>query len=125
MCGSFAGFVGSLVGNPADLILVRIQADSRQPIAERRNYTSFFNAFGRIIKEEGFTALWRGATPTVIRAMVLNLVMLASYDEIKERLNKSLGRTKDEVDVRLTYFTFLKKCERNLWSAVSLVKSSF
>lgn len=107
ICGSFAGFVGSLVGNPADLILIRIQADSRLPVEQRRNYNGFFNAFGRIIKEEGVLALWRGATPTVIRAMVLNLAMLASYDEIKERLNKTLGRNKDELDVRLAYFCFI------------------
>lgn len=89
------------MGNPADLILVRIQADSRLPVEKRRNYKNAFNAFSRIVSEEGPLALWRGATPTVIRAMALNLAMLASYDEVKERLNKALGRTKDELDVRL------------------------
>jgi hypothetical protein len=28
-----AGFVGSLVGNPADLALVRMQADARLPLS--------------------------------------------------------------------------------------------
>jgi solute carrier family 25 oxoglutarate transporter 11 len=72
-----------LVGNPADLALIRMQADSRLPVEERRNYSSVGNAFSRIVKEEGFSALWRGATPTVIRAIVLNLAMLSSYDEVK------------------------------------------
>lgn len=76
----FAGFIGSLVGNPADLALVRMQADARLPPAERRNYKNVFDAFGRIVKDEGFFSLWRGATPTVIRAVVLNLAMLSSYD---------------------------------------------
>jgi len=49
-CASFAGFVGSLVGNPADLALIRMQADSRLPLSERRNYTSVGNAFSRITK---------------------------------------------------------------------------
>jgi len=49
-CASFAGFVGSLVGNPADLALIRMQADSRLPLNERRNYTSVGNAFSRITK---------------------------------------------------------------------------
>lgn len=79
----FAGFVGSLVGNPADLILVRMQADKRLPPAQRRNYTSTFNAFTTIVKDEGVLGLWRGATPTVVRAVVLNLAMLATYDEAK------------------------------------------
>lgn len=32
--------------------------------------------------------MWKGATPTVVRAMSLNLGMLVSYDESKERLEK-------------------------------------
>ncbi len=32
--------------------------------------------------------MWKGATPTVVRAMALNLGMLVSYDESKERLEK-------------------------------------
>jgi solute carrier family 25 oxoglutarate transporter 11 len=82
-CGLLAGFIGSLAGNPPDLALVRMQADFRLPPEERRNYKNVVDAFRRIIKEEGFFALWRGATPTVIRGVVLNLAMLASYDEVK------------------------------------------
>lgn len=60
-----------------------MQADARLPEAERRNYKNVVDAFRRIIKDEGVAALWRGATPTVIRAIVLNLAMLSSYDEVK------------------------------------------
>jgi hypothetical protein len=45
-----AGFVGSLVGNPADLALIRMQADARLPVAERRNYKNVVDAFKRITK---------------------------------------------------------------------------
>lgn len=51
--GMMAGAVGSFVGNPCELILIRMTADGRLPVAERRNYTHFFNAFARIAKEEG------------------------------------------------------------------------
>ena len=85
-CGAFAGFIGSLFGNPPDLALVRMQADNQLPVNERRNYKNVFDAFARITKEEGILGLWRGATPTIIRAVVLNLAMLASYDEVKEKL---------------------------------------
>jgi len=53
-----------------------------------------FDAFSRIVSEEGVTALWRGCIPTVVRAVSLNMGMLGPYDEIKEKLNNYFG-TKD------------------------------
>ena len=38
------------------------------------------------MKEEGVPSLWRGCVPTVVRAMSLNLGMLAPFTEVKERL---------------------------------------
>jgi len=88
----FAGAFGSFVGNPFDLALVRMQSDSTLPLAERRNYTNVFNAFSRIVSEEGILACWNGSLPTMLRAMSLNVAMLVSYDETKERLNAYLGK---------------------------------
>ncbi|CAK82304.1 unnamed protein product (macronuclear) [Paramecium tetraurelia] len=99
-CSIVAGFLGSLAGNPADLALVRIQADSTLPVEERRGYKNVFDAFYKIVKDEGVVALWRGSTPTVIRAIVINVAMLGPYDEIKEQLNHYFG-TKDTQQTRL------------------------
>eukprot|EP00899_Mesostigma_viride_P013004 jgi/Mesvir1/21704/Mv04123-RA.1 len=82
--GLTAGALGALVGNPADLSLIRMQADSMLPPAQRRNYTNAFQAMGRIVKDEGVLALWKGAGPTVSRAMALNMGMMASFDQTKE-----------------------------------------
>ena len=78
-----------------------MQADKRLPIAERRNYTGTFNALTRIVSDEGVLGLWRGATPTVIRAMVLNLAMLATYDEAKEQILKILDSKEETLNVRM------------------------
>lgn len=78
--------MGALAGNPPDLALVRMQADNQLPVAERRNYKNVVDAFVRISREEGVLGLWRGATPTIIRACVLNLAMLSTYDHAKEYL---------------------------------------
>lgn len=99
--GLISGIIGSSIGNPADLCLVRMQADSLLPVAQRRNYTGFFNAISTIIKEEGFKTLWRGCIPTVARGTVINVVMLVTYDEIKEKLNK-LTSHPDSLSVRMT-----------------------
>ena len=98
--GLTAGFIGSLVGNPADLILIRLQSDANLPPDRRRNYRNFGDAFSRIIKEEGVLSLWRGSGPTIVRAMVLNLGMLGPFDEVKERLNRWNGK-KDCLQNRL------------------------
>lgn len=91
-CSLIAGGLGSFVGTPCDLVLVRMQADSTLPEAERRNYKNVFDAFKRIVSEEGVTSLWSGFGPTVLRAMALNVAMLVTYDEAKERLTKIYGK---------------------------------
>ena len=65
-------------------------ADGNLPPAERRNYTSVFNALTRIIKEEGVTTLWRGATPTIARAIVVNAAQLGTYSQAKESAKKMM-----------------------------------
>lgn len=81
-----AGCLGSFVGNPMDLSLVRMQADSTLPEAERRNYTSVLDALKRTAAEEGVPALWKGAVATMARASALNMAMLISYDTVREKL---------------------------------------
>eukprot|EP00761_Pharyngomonas_kirbyi_P012188 gb/GECH01012215.1/.p1 GENE.gb/GECH01012215.1/~~gb/GECH01012215.1/.p1 ORF type:complete len:317 (+),score=78.65 gb/GECH01012215.1/:1-951(+) len=84
--GMGAGAIGAAAGNPADLIMVRMQADKRLPPESRRNYTSVFNGWMRVIREEGVLQLWRGCSPTVIRAMFVTAGQLSSYDQIKQSL---------------------------------------
>jgi len=90
-CSLTAGGLGSFIGNPCDLALVRMQADATLPEAERRNYKNVFDAFSRTLAEEGVTGLWRGSVPTMMRASSLNIAMLVSYEEVKERLTALYG----------------------------------
>ncbi|KAF7992689.1 hypothetical protein HCN44_005033 [Aphidius gifuensis] len=84
--GMAAGSVGAFVGTPAEVALIRMTADGRLPISERRMYKNVFDALFRIIKEEGVLTLWRGAIPTMGRAMVVNAAQLASYSQAKQAL---------------------------------------
>lgn len=86
VAGLAAGGLGAFVGNPADLTLLRMQADSTLPPEQRRNYKGIADAFTRIVREDGIVGLFRGATPTIVRAMALNMGMLASNDQAKEAL---------------------------------------
>lgn len=91
--GLLAGGIGAAVGNPADVAMVRMQADGRLPPAQRRNYKSVVDAITRMSKDEGVTSLWRGSSLTVNRAMLVTASQLASYDQFKEMiLEKGLMR---------------------------------
>lgn len=90
--GLTAGGLAAMVGNPADLALIRMQSDGLKPLAQRANYSSVFDALMRITRAEGIGALWAGATPTVVRAMALNFGQLAFFSEAKTRLkDTSIG----------------------------------
>jgi len=77
-----------MVGNPADLALIRMQSDGLKPKDKRANYRSVFDALKRIAGTEGIGALWAGASPTVIRAMALNFGQLSFFAESKSQLKK-------------------------------------
>ncbi|AEO59019.1 hypothetical protein MYCTH_2306903 [Thermothelomyces thermophilus ATCC 42464] len=86
--GLAAGGLAAMVGNPADLALIRMQSDGLKPVAERKNYKSVIDALVSIAKSEGIGALWAGAAPTVVRAMALNFGQLAFFSEAKARLKE-------------------------------------
>ena len=82
-----SGAVGSVIGNPADLSLIRMQSDNNLPHNERRNYKNVFEALIRIVKEEGIFTLWRGSFPTVVRAMAMNFSLLVPFEGVKKLLS--------------------------------------
>ncbi|XP_070561717.1 mitochondrial 2-oxoglutarate/malate carrier protein-like [Ptychodera flava] len=86
LLGMASGGIAAMVGTPAEISLIRMTADGRLPPEQRRAYKNVFDALYRIIKEEGILTCWRGATPTVARAMVVNAAQLASYSQAKQML---------------------------------------
>ena len=70
----FSGrWLGAIFGSPADLSLIRMQADKTLPVDQRRNYTGVVHALSDIVKNEA--GLFTGASTTAIRAMALNMGM--------------------------------------------------
>ncbi|CAH0564785.1 unnamed protein product [Brassicogethes aeneus] len=86
--GMAAGCAGAFVGTPAEVALIRMTSDGRLPPNERRNYKHVIDAVARIYREEGLTKLWRGAVPTMGRAMVVNAAQLATYSQAKGALRR-------------------------------------
>ena len=84
--GLASGAVGAFVGTPSEVALIRMTADGNAPLSQRRNYKNVVDALVRIFREEGLTALWRGAVPTIQRAMVVTGTQLSSYSQAKEAI---------------------------------------
>lgn len=86
-----SGAIASMIGNPFDVALVRMQSDGLKVASERRGYTGVFNAVFRIIKEEGFFSLYHGYPPTLLRAIAMNVGMMMTYDQVKETVTDLNG----------------------------------
>ncbi|XP_050435831.1 mitochondrial 2-oxoglutarate/malate carrier protein-like [Adelges cooleyi] len=91
-----SGVTGAAVGTPAEVALIRMTSDAQLPVADRRGYTSVFNALARIAREEGIATWWRGCIATMGRAAVVNMAQLASYSQAKE-LYLNSGYFKDNI----------------------------
>ena len=86
LSGSLAGGIGAAVASPFDLTLVRMQADGRLPLEQRRNYKHVVDGVVRITREEGPRALFIGVGPTTVRAIIITASQFAFYDQIKEEI---------------------------------------
>ncbi|UJR32199.1 hypothetical protein I4U23_019664 [Adineta vaga] len=89
LLGVASGGLGSFLGTPAEVALIRMTLDGRLPVAERRNYAHVFDALARIIRDEGVLKLWRGAIPTATRAMIVNAAQMPTYSQAKQVLISS------------------------------------
>lgn len=68
-----------------------MQADSLLPAAEQVKYRGVGDALVRIAKSDGVTGWWVGCAPTIARAVLMNGAMLATNDEVQERIGKYFG----------------------------------
>lgn len=99
LAGLTAGAFGAVIGNPAELSIIRMQADSTLPEAQRRNYKGIGDALYRVVRAEGVLGLWTGSGPTIVRAMALNCGALASYDQSKEMVDDMVGQKNSRVGI--------------------------
>jgi hypothetical protein len=75
--GSAAGAIGSIVGNPFDVLKTRMMT------AEGKEPPSMGKAASALYKQQGMGGFYRGLEANVMRAMVLNGTKMACYDQIK------------------------------------------
>jgi hypothetical protein len=86
-----SGMCGSLIACPADMILVRMQADGRLPLEQRRGYRNALHGLYRVARDEGLLSWYRGAGPLVVRGVLVTTAQFSTYDQAKETLVRRFG----------------------------------
>lgn len=93
LCGGITGGLGQLIAQPTDTVKIRVQADGRLKLQGKPpRYNGVFDAFKRIVAEEGVAGYYRGLGPSISRAAVINGCGIASYDHTKQLTLKITGQ---------------------------------
>jgi hypothetical protein len=92
--GSAAGALGSLAGNPFDVIKTRMMT------AEGNTTPSFVKTAGDLYKNQGMGGFYRGIDSNIARAMVLNGTKMACYDQAKGVVVSTTGLNKSSLLVQ-------------------------
>jgi solute carrier family 25 uncoupling protein 27 len=84
LIGGTSGGLAQLVASPFDLLKIRyITKIDKQNV-------SVYKTFKNIYVENGIRGLWKGVSPNVSRAVLVNLGELATYDQAKQNLRSCL-----------------------------------
>ena len=71
-CAGVAGGVAGLVGNPAEVVLVRMCADGAKAPSQQFGYNHALDALARVYSEEGMMAFWKGLAPNIARSALMS-----------------------------------------------------
>ncbi|KAK3305700.1 mitochondrial carrier domain-containing protein [Chaetomium strumarium] len=99
-CAGVAGGLAGMVGNPTEVILVRMCADAAKPSAERFRYSDAVTGLYRIAKEEGIRVFGRGLSANILRSVLMmtkDVSQIAPYAAAKRAI---LSRTQMQDDIR-------------------------
>ncbi|CAF3591402.1 unnamed protein product [Rotaria sp. Silwood1] len=84
--GGAAGVLAKFVVYPFDLTKKRLEVvqfeEARSKFGQTRIYSGMINCISEIIRNEGFTGLYKGITPSLIKAYLSTAVTLSIYDSI-------------------------------------------
>ena len=85
--------MAGVIGNPAEIVLVRMCADGARLPEQRYNYRNALQGLWRVGASEGLAAYSRGIGPNVVRSILMNVSQIAAYSEAKQQLlaAKELG----------------------------------
>ncbi|XP_007536378.1 mitochondrial brown fat uncoupling protein 1 [Erinaceus europaeus] len=119
--GLTTGGVAVFIGQPTEVVKVRLQAQSHLHGLKPR-YTGTYNAYWVVANTEGILGLWKGTSLSLTRNVIINCTELVVYDLMKEALvrRKVLA---DDVPCHFVSALVAGFCTTALASPVDVVKS--
>ncbi|KAJ1675526.1 hypothetical protein EV182_001088 [Spiromyces aspiralis] len=81
--GVVGGVAGGIVGNPAEIMNVRMQHDVSLPPHKQRGYRNAVHGLFCMLRQEGPHSLMHGLGPSLLRAVLATASQLGSYDVAK------------------------------------------
>ncbi|KAK0120365.1 hypothetical protein ONS95_011768 [Cadophora gregata] len=86
MCAGVAGGLAGMLGNPTEVVLVRMCADGVKSPSQRYLYSNAVSGLIRIGREEGVGAFTKGLAPNIVRSILMNVSQIAVYTSAKRQL---------------------------------------
>lgn len=88
LAGSAAGAIGSLAGNPFDVLKTKMMAEAGKEVP------SISATARELFEKQGISGFYRGIDSNIARAMVLNGTKMAVYDQSKGYVVEATGLSK-------------------------------
>ncbi|KAL5063731.1 hypothetical protein RYX36_025468 [Vicia faba] len=79
-----AGALVCLCTNPVWLVKTRLQLQT--PLHQTRPYSGLYDAFRTIMREEGFSALYRGIVPGLFLQVSHGAIQFTAYEELRKTI---------------------------------------
>jgi len=99
LAGGISGSLGSLSGNPFDVMKTQMMANSK----ENKNVLELSKD---ILKNQGINGFYRGVQANVMRAIVLNGTKMACYDKFKGMIVDKTGLSRKDVRTQFSSAIF-------------------
>jgi len=79
--GAVAGVSEILVMYPLDVVKTRVQIQGKVPVPGQDHYTGMVDCFQKIVRNEGFSRLYRGITAPILMEAPKRATKFAANDE--------------------------------------------
>lgn len=91
LCGTVAGAMATLIGNPIDVVKTRVMAAKKASGGGPSPYSGALDCIAKTMRNEGPLAFYQGVVPQFFRITGWNIVMFITFEQLKARAGSLLN----------------------------------